>query len=265
MVSGQVPLDLEGLDVTWSGTLEASDKLSPALDTEAVGAYLAIFHPDVDMEAARAMVREGGFEVLGVGSGEGAPAGDRRARPLAGPGGPRCSGLHHASHRGSGRAPARVVVPRPHNRSRTHRRVRAGGDGLGEDSAGQVALQYFYESLTTKVDANTVRSEIARAFAEWARYGNVTFTQAALAGASRSVDIMFASGAHGDAYPFDGPGGVLAHTFYPVPNNPEPIAGDMHFDADEAWAWNRAPTCSRWRCTKPGTRSAWDIRRFRAR
>ena len=34
---------------------------------------------------------------------------------------------------------------------------------------------------------------------------------------------------------FDGPGGTLAHTFYPAPPNPEPIAGDMHMDADENW------------------------------
>jgi hypothetical protein len=54
--------------------------------------------------------------------------------------------------------------------------------------------------------------------------------------ATRTLDIFFARGAHGDGYPFDGPGGALAHTFYPVPTNPEPIAGDMHFDADESWA-----------------------------
>ena len=36
-------------------------------------------------------------------------------------------------------------------------------------------------------------------------------------------------------YPFDGPGGALAHTFYPAPLNSEHIAGDMHLDADEAW------------------------------
>jgi len=28
---------------------------------------------------------------------------------------------------------------------------------------------------------------------------------------------------------------VLAHTFYPSPPNPEPIAGDVHLDDDEEW------------------------------
>jgi hypothetical protein len=49
------------------------------------------------------------------------------------------------------------------------------------------------------------------------------------------VDLLFAAGAHGDPYPFDGPGGVLAHTFYPAPLNSEPLAGDMHFDGAENW------------------------------
>src|ERR1019366_2639150 len=80
-----------------------------------------------------------------------------------------------------------------------------------------------------------VESEIARAFAEWARHANVSFTPAAQAQATRSIDILFASGAHGDGYPFDGPGGVLAHTFFPAPPNSEPIAGDMHFDDSESW------------------------------
>ena len=30
-------------------------------------------------------------------------------------------------------------------------------------------------------------------------------------------------------------GGTLAHTFLPVPDNTEPIAGDMHFDESELW------------------------------
>src|SRR5207237_4093906 len=53
--------------------------------------------------------------------------------------------------------------------------------------------------------------------------------------APRTVNILFASGEHGDGYPFDGPGRVLAHTFYPSPPNPEPLAGDMHFDDAESW------------------------------
>ena len=80
-----------------------------------------------------------------------------------------------------------------------------------------------------------MRSEVERAFQVWASYANVTFSAGQVQGAVRSIDILFASGAHGDAYPFDGPGGVLAHTFYPAPINGEPIAGDMHFDADESW------------------------------
>jgi hypothetical protein len=70
---------------------------------------------------------------------------------------------------------------------------------------------------------------------EWSKIVQVTWKQGSDATAPASVNILFASGPHGDAYPFDGPGGVLAHTFYPAPPNPEPIAGDMHFDASETW------------------------------
>ena len=34
---------------------------------------------------------------------------------------------------------------------------------------------------------------------------------------------------------FDGPGGILAHTFAPPPISPEPLAGDSHFDDAETW------------------------------
>jgi hypothetical protein len=110
------------------------------------------------------------------------------------------------------------------------------GNGWSKDTGGSVALKYSFETLTNKIAAGTVQSEVERAFRVWASYANVTFSAGQVQGAVRSIDILFATGAHGDAYPFDGPGGVLAHTFYPAPINSESIAGDMHFDASESWS-----------------------------
>ena len=44
-----------------------------------------------------------------------------------------------------------------------------------------------------------------------------------------NVSILFASYNHGDGFPFDGPGGMLAHTFYPTD-------GRTHYDNSEQWS-----------------------------
>ena len=107
-----------------------------------------------------------------------------------------------------------------------------GWDGPGRNGA---ALNYAFKSVTEKLPDSSAKSEMVRAFTEWAKYVKLTFTSTTTASASRTIAVMFARGAHGDSYPFDGPGGTLAHTFYPAPSHPEPIAGDMHLDADENW------------------------------
>ena len=111
--------------------------------------------------------------------------------------------------------------------------------GWDLDSDNIAHLTYYFGSLTTKVPPATVESEIERALNTWTANLNVTFSPSTISSVARSVYIEFASGSHGDAYPFAANGTVLAHTFYPVPINAETIAGDMHFNADEAWKVGR--------------------------
>jgi hypothetical protein len=108
--------------------------------------------------------------------------------------------------------------------------------GQGWHGGGSpVDLNYQIANAPAGLPFDRVAAEIERALAEWARYTNVRFLPAIETEAPATLLIRFARASHGDSYPFDGPGRTLAHTFYPAPPNPEPLAGDVHFDADETW------------------------------
>lgn len=111
-------------------------------------------------------------------------------------------------------------------------KVGEGWDGPGRNSA---RLRFVIRNIAQRLAPSAARTEIARAFAEWSKHVQVDFEAGVRMSDTRQIDIQFAARAHGDQYPFDGPGRVLGHTFYPAPPNSEPIAGDLHLDAEEGW------------------------------
>lgn len=108
------------------------------------------------------------------------------------------------------------------------------GEGWDGPGLGPATLAVYLGPLPPVLDRNLAISEIRRALGEWAGPVQLTFTETSVARLRRQIEVLAAAGEHGDGFPFDGRGGVLAHTFYPPPN-PETIAGDLHLDLDEPW------------------------------
>ncbi|XP_067834992.1 matrix metalloproteinase-17-like isoform X3 [Heptranchias perlo] len=81
------------------------------------------------------------------------------------------------------------------------------------------------------LERNTIDSLLHIAFRVWSRVSPLKFQWV-----SEGADIVieFGRSHHGDGYPFDGPGGTLAHAFFP---GDHPVSGDTHFDEDETWTY----------------------------
>ncbi|KAK7081846.1 putative peptidoglycan binding domain [Halocaridina rubra] len=75
-----------------------------------------------------------------------------------------------------------------------------------------------------------VDREIAAAFKVWSDATNLTFKP--VTGGKVHIEVRFERGEHGDGDPFDGPGGTLAHAYFPI------YGGDAHFDDTESWTIN---------------------------
>jgi hypothetical protein len=226
----------EGLDVAAASPVESTDKISPLLHRTSSGPLLVEFYPDVNMARARSEVDALGFVAI-----ENASVLPQQLVFL---------GSHDRIDALAERDEVKYILPAPIELAAGESMAGCGGalteagaigdyalagHGWPRDAAGNVQLQYFIRSLSENLDPNLGRSEIERALREWTRYAKLTISPGRQESALRSIDIQFARGSHGDPYPFDGPGGVLAHTFYPAPPNAEPIAGDMHLDTDESW------------------------------
>ncbi|GIY98429.1 matrix metalloproteinase-17 [Caerostris extrusa] len=90
-------------------------------------------------------------------------------------------------------------------------------------------LPFSVKSRDSEADIRMVRSQLRKAFQVWSAASALTFQE--VQGHSADILVSFLKGQHGDGYPFDGEGAVLAHAFFPG----EGIGGDAHFDADERW------------------------------
>ncbi len=224
------------LRIRFAAPLEAADKISSHKSANQF--FLAEFHPDVDLNHARALLINAGVEM--------------RDNPDLNP--------HHLLIRltdsnmlaaiaamdqvayifpasddlvrgvSTGACLGALTVNGP-----TAQSIPVYGDGWDGPGLGSAAIGYVFSQMTKQLDSSAAQAEILRAMNEWSKSVKVTWKPGSSATAAQTVNILFGSFAHGDSYPFDGPGGVLAHTFYPSPPNPEPIAGDMHFDDSEIW------------------------------
>ncbi|XP_076472824.1 collagenase 3-like [Babylonia areolata] len=86
-------------------------------------------------------------------------------------------------------------------------------------------------SSTRQLTSSVQRRVLQKAFSAWRRVTPLEFDERA--GGQVDIDIKFGARHHGDDYPFDGKGKVLAHAFGPGPGD---IDGDMHIDNEEDWS-----------------------------
>ncbi len=235
VVAAGQEFSLEGLPISGTDELRSQDKMSPLVGTSAdAAAYIVEFYPDVSRDDAGALLLAEGFTPI-----------DRAGLN------PRhfliTATIDDLSRLTQWDEVAYVFPAPPEMLDGEEFQNCAGAltagltvgqyaivsRGWARDANGKVSLGYTFGDLTQKVDSATVKAEVIRAMNEWSKVARVQFTPTQSAAAERTVSIKFAVGDHSDGNPFDGPGGILAHTFYPA--NPEPIAGDIHMDADEGW------------------------------
>jgi hypothetical protein len=231
---------LGGLGIVYAGMLQASNKLGASIEFDDPGReelVVAEFHYDVEASRARSLAAQFGLEIV--------ENPDLLAHQLLvrGPlsaiyavaGLDPVASMYKASEefvRGEPvtacAGPVAGALPLAANLVKS---FGEGWDGPGRNAA---EVGYWMGAVARSLPEGDARAQIFLAMKQWTAAGAITFRGLAWANQKRAIDIFFAAGDHGDGFKFDGPGRVLAHTFYPPPNA-ETIAGDLHFDADEPW------------------------------
>ncbi|XP_063821468.1 matrix metalloproteinase-25-like [Ostrinia nubilalis] len=98
-----------------------------------------------------------------------------------------------------------------------------------QEGWGRKTISYRVLNGSSTLPKHRVESLMETALAIWAPHGGLHFTR--LDSGNADIQVSFARENHGDGFPFDGPGHVVAHAF-------QPPHGAMHFDDDELWGEN---------------------------
>jgi hypothetical protein len=239
-ISTDQPISLAGLAVEWSGPLLAQDKISPLLSQGGANggpaAVVIEFHADVHMRRALQLLRSANVQIL--------------RHPDLLPNHMLVTATLLVLTQIAGFDEVAYIFPASNDLVQgNHVMACAGaemtagpvgqyvlvGNGWGGAGAGVVQLAYVFTQLSAKLPVAAAQSEIVRAFQEWAKYADVQFVPGTGATGNQTVSILFAQGLHGDNYPFEPGSPALAHTFFPSPTDPEPLAGDMHLNEDQDW------------------------------
>ncbi len=246
LVAIEHPVNIAALGVHYAEPIDPGNKISPLITllwpiASSPNYFLVEFYSDTDMNRARATLLNLGL--IPVDNPDLHPhhlmlqlSSDQTAATLA-----ALASLDEVAYVFPASRELAFGVPAPYYAAAltvngvTPQSIPTYGDGWDGPGLGAATVAYVMNQMTAQLDSAGAQSEIRRAMAEWSKVAQITWQQAANPFGVNTVNILFATYAHGDGYPFDGPGGVLAHTFYPAPPNPEPIAGDMHLDDSENW------------------------------
>lgn len=97
----------------------------------------------------------------------------------------------------------------------------------------KTTVTYSIRNCPRSLDC-TVAAQAAREGVEyWDTNSGMTLNEVT---GDADINIWWYAGNHGDGSFFDGPSGILAHAFFPIPWLGA-LAGDAHFDDDETWVY----------------------------
>ena len=238
LVSVAGPVLLGGLGIRYAAPIAAADKISPLDAANTTGYVLVEFYPDVNLDDARGMLLNAGAllsdnpdlgaHVLMIKTSDMSLV--QRLAQLD-----PVSYIFPASNELAQGTPVIPCAGALTTNGATVQSIPTYGNGWDGPGLGAATVFYYYSNVTTQLNATAAKAEIARAMAQWADVVKVTWAPGVSATANQTVNILWTTYAHGDAYPFTGATGVMAHTFYPANPNPEPVAGDMHLNDSMAW------------------------------